>query len=116
MRVLEGEQVLMRIFLGQSDRWERRPLSTALLELFRAKGRAGATVPQGIAGFGPDSILHERQLFRLSQDLPVVIEVVDTQAHLEAVLPEIDRMMKGGLVTLEKVRGLRYRAGPRAAA
>ena len=108
MRLVEGEQVLMRIFIDQTAKWERRPLYTALLELFRAKRLAGATVLQGIAGFGPDSILHEVHLFRLSQDLPVVIEVVDTQEHLDAVLPEVDRMMNGGLITMEKVRVLRY--------
>jgi hypothetical protein len=101
----------MRIFLGQADRWERKPLSTALLELFRARGLAGATVVQGVAGFGPDSIVHEAHLLRLSQDLPVVIEVVDTQAHIDAVLGDVDRMMSGGLITLEKVRVVRYEGG-----
>jgi len=108
VRLIEGEQVLMRIFIDQTAKWERRPLYAALLELFRAKRLAGATVLQGIAGFGPDSILHEVHLFRLSQDLPVVIEVVDTQEHLDAVLAEVDRMMNGGLITMEKVRVLRY--------
>jgi len=101
----------MRIFLGQADRWERKPLSAALLELFRARGLAGATVMQGVAGFGPDSIVHEAHLLRLSQDLPVVIEVVDTQEHIDAVLGDVDRMMSGGLVTLEKVRVVRYEGG-----
>ena len=108
MRTIEGEQVLMRIFIGQTDRWGRHPLYAALLELFRTKGLAGATVLQGVAGFGPDSILHEFHVFRLSQDLPIVIEVVDTQEHLDAVLPDVDRMMNGGLITMEKVRVLRY--------
>jgi len=101
----------MRIFLGQADRWEHKPLSAALLELFRARGLAGATVMQGVAGFGPDSIVHEAHLLRLSQDLPVVIEVVDTQEHIDAVLGDVDRMMSGGLVTLEKVRVVRYEGG-----
>jgi PII-like signaling protein len=111
MRKIEGEQVLMRIFIGENDRWERRPLHVALLELFRAKGLAGATVLQGVAGFGPDSIIHEAGLLRLSHDLPLVIEVVDTQEHLDGVWPEIDRMMSGGLVTTEKVRVVRYEHG-----
>jgi hypothetical protein len=111
MRTIEGEQVLMRIFIGQTDRWERRPLYAALLELFRTKGLAGATVLQGVAGFGPSSILHEFHLLRLSQDLPVVIEVIDTQDHLDAVLPDVDRMMNGGLITMEKVKVLRYQQG-----
>ena len=113
MRRIEGEQVLMRIFVGQSDRWERKPLYSALLELFRMNGLAGATVLQGVAGFGPDSIVHELHLLRLSQDLPIVIEVVDTQQQIDRVLPEVDRMMSGGLITLEKVRVIYYeRGGP----
>ena len=98
----------MRVFIGESDRWERRPLATALLELFRAKGLAGATVLKGVAGFGPDSIIHTAGILRLSSDLPIVIEVVDEEARLESVLPEVDRMMQGGLVTMEKVRVVRY--------
>jgi PII-like signaling protein len=108
MRKIEGEQVLMRIFVGESDRWERRPLHSALLELFRAKQLAGATVLRGVAGFGAGSILHTAGLLKLSADLPLIIEVVDSQANLDAVLPEVDRMMSGGLITMEKVRVLRY--------
>lgn len=108
MRKIEGEQVLMRIFIGESDKWERRPLYAALLELFRAKGLAGATVLRGVAGFGPRSILHTAGILKLSADLPLVIEVVDSQEHLEGVLPDVDRMMGGGLITMEKVRVLRY--------
>jgi PII-like signaling protein len=111
MRKIEGEQVLMRIFIGESDQWERRPLAMALLELFRAKGLAGATVLRGVAGFGPDSILHTAGILRLSADLPLVIEVVDTEARLEGVLPEVDRMMSGGLITMEKVRVVHYERG-----
>ena len=108
MRRIEGEQVLMRIFIGESDQWERRPLFMALLELFRSKGLAGATVLKGVAGFGPDSIIHTASLLKLSADLPLIIEVVDTEEHLQAIVPEIDRRMSGGLVTLEKVRVIRY--------
>jgi|SRR5215468_8682882 len=108
MRKLDGEQVLMRIFIGESDKWERRPLYVALVELFRAKGLAGATVLRGVAGFGPSSVLHTAGVLKLSADLPLIIEVVDSQEHLEAVLPEVDRMMSGGLITMEKVRVLRY--------
>ena len=100
MRRVDGEQVLMRIFLGQTDRWERKPLYMALLELFRSKGLAGATVVQGVAGFGPTSIVHEAHVLRLSQD------------RIDAVLAEVDRMMSGGLITLEKVRVVRYDRGP----
>ncbi|HEU5188331.1 MAG TPA: DUF190 domain-containing protein [Methylomirabilota bacterium] len=108
MRKLDGEQVLMRIFIGESDKWERRPLYVALVELFRAKGLAGATVLRGVAGFGPSSILHTAGVLKLSADLPLIIEVVDSQEHLDAILPEVDRMMSGGLITMEKVRVLRY--------
>jgi PII-like signaling protein len=108
MRKIEGEQVLMRIFIGESDKWNHRPLYSALLELFRSKGLAGATVLRGVAGFGPSSILHTAGIFKLSGDLPLVIEVVDSQQHLDAVLPEVDRMMGGGLITMEMVRVLRY--------
>ena len=114
MRRIEGEQVLMRIFIGQTDRWERKSLYSALIELFRAKGLAGATVIQGVAGFGPDSILHEAHLLRLSQDLPIVIEVVDTKEHIDAVLSEVDRMMSGGLITMEKVRVVHYERGAKS--
>lgn len=108
MRIIEGEQVLMRIFIGQADRWEAQPLHSALVQLFRAKGLAGATVIQGVMGFGASSIVHEAHPFRLSSDLPIIIEVVDTQDRLDTVLPDVDRMMSGGLVTMEKVRVLRY--------
>ena len=108
MRRIEGEQVLMRIFIGESDRWEHKPLATALLELFRAKGLAGATVLKGVAGFGPDSIIHTAGILRLSSDLPLVIEVVDEEQRLESVLPDVDRMMRGGLITMERVRVVRY--------
>jgi PII-like signaling protein len=110
MRKIEGEQVLMRIFVGERDTWERRPLWSALLELFRTKDLAGATVLRGVAGFGPASIIHRAGILRLSADLPLVIEVVDTEEHLSAVLPEVDRMMGGGLITMEKVRVMRYEA------
>jgi hypothetical protein len=83
----------------------------ALIELFRQKGLAGATVLKGVAGFGPDSIIHQASFLRLSADLPLVIELVDTQEHLDGVLPEVDRMMSGGLVTMEKVRVVRYERG-----
>src|SRR5215472_3106963 len=108
MRKLDGEQVLMRIFIGESDKWERKPLFSALVELFRSKDLAGATVLRGVAGFGPSSILHTAGILKLSSDLPIVIEVVDSQERLDAVLPQVDRMMSGGLITMEKVRVLRY--------
>lgn len=98
----------MRIFIGESDRWERRPLWSALLELFRGRGLAGATVLRGVAGFGAASVIHEAGILKLSADLPLIIEVVDAEARLNEVLPEIDRMMGGGLITMERVRVVRY--------
>ena len=110
MRRLEGEQVLMRVFLGESDQWEHRPLYMALVELFRRNGLAGATVLKGVAGFGARSLVHTASLLQLSTDLPLIIEVVDSQEHVDRVLPAIDAMMGGGLVTMEKVRVIRYEA------
>jgi len=111
MKRIEGEQVLMRIFIGEHDRWEWRPLYVALIELFRSKGLAGATVLKGTAGFGPDSILHTAGILKFSVELPIVIEVVDSEERLDGLLPEVDRMMKGGLITVEKVRVIRYERG-----
>jgi PII-like signaling protein len=112
MRKLDGEQVLMRIFFGESDRWEHRPLHAALLELFRSRGLAGATVLRGVAGFGADSVVHTANILRLSASLPLVIEVIDSQEHLDSVLPAVDKMMRGGLITMEKVRVLKYDRTP----
>ena len=108
MRGLEGEQVLMRIFLGEADRWENRPLYKALVELFRREGFAGATVLRGVTGFGATSVLHTDSLLCLSQDLPLVIEVVDEEEKIEAILPQLDEMLQGGMITLEKARVIRY--------
>lgn len=105
---LEGEQVLMRIFIGESDRWENQPLYKALLELFRKEGFAGATVLRGVAGFGATSVLHTDRLLSLSQDLPLVLEIVDTEEKVDVILPRLDEMLQGGMVTLEKARVIRY--------
>ena len=111
MRVLEGEQVMVRIFIGESDRWHGQPLATALVERLRKEGFAGATVLRGLAGFGARSIYHTSHLLELSQDLPLVVEVVDTQEHVDRLMPILDEMVADGLVTLEKVRVLKYSAG-----
>ena len=113
MRVLDGEQVLVRIFIGESDRWHQKPLAAALLERLRKEGFAGATVFQAVAGFGARSVLHTTHLLRLSEDLPVVIEVVDTEEHVERLIPILDEMVGEGLVTLEKARVIKYSPGKR---
>jgi hypothetical protein len=109
MRVLEGEQVLLRIFIGESDRHGHQSLSTAILERLRREGLAGATVLHGVAGFGARSVIHSAQILRLSEDLPVLIEVVDAQDRIDRILPVLDEMIVGeALVTMEKVRVVRY--------
>jgi hypothetical protein len=113
MRVLDGEQLMVRIFIGESDRWHRQPLHLALLERLRREGFAGATVFHGIAGFGARSVLHTTHLLRLSEDLPVVVEVVDSEAQVDRLIPILEEMVSEGLVTLEKVRVLKYAPGDR---
>lgn len=103
-----GEQVLVRIFIGESDKFQHIPLYEALVEFFRKEGFAGATVLRGIAGFGPHSMFHSDRLLRLSSDLPVVVEVVDERERFETVLPKIAGMIDGGMVTMEKVHVWRY--------
>ena len=114
MRILDGVQSLVRIFLGESDRWKHRPLARALLERLRAEGFAGATVIHGVAGFGASSVIHTTSLVELSSDLPVLIEIVDNDEHIERLLPILDEMLSGGaLVTVERVRVLKYAAAPK---
>jgi len=113
MRALEGEQMMVRIFFGESDKWKHRPLEAALLERLRAEGFAGATVFRGVAGFGATSVIHTTHLLDLSTDLPVVVEIVDTAEHIEKLTPILDEMLGGALVTIEKVRVLRYAAADR---
>jgi uncharacterized protein len=110
MRALSGEQMMVRIFFGESDRWKHQPLEAALLERLRKEGFAGATVFRGVSGFGANSVIHTTHLLELSTDLPVVIEVVDSEDHINRLLPILDEMLDDGLVTIEKVRVLRYRA------
>ena len=112
MRVLDGEKVLVRIFIGDADKWHKQPLDRAIVERLRKEGFAGATVIRGVAGFGAASVIHTAHVVDLSSDLPVVIEVVDDQEHVDKLLPILDEMLTGGaLVTLEKVRVLKYVAG-----
>lgn len=108
MTKLVGEQVLMRIFIGENDRYEGRPLYDALVEMFRKEGFAGATVLRGISGFGAHSVYHTQKLLALSSDLPLIVEVVDSQSKIDAIMPRIDQMMDGGLITLENATVIRY--------
>jgi len=115
MRAIEGRQVLMRLFIGERDRWGGRSLTSVLVELFKKEGFAGATVLHGLQGFGAHSVIHRDTILRLSQDLPVVIEVVDEEEKIRGILPRLDEMLEGGLVTLEKVEVIRYRPGKSSA-
>jgi len=108
---LGGEGKLLRIFIGESDTWHGKPLYQAIVEHLRAEGIAGATVVRAMEGFGAKSHLHTTRLLRLSEDLPLVIEVVDTEENINRVLPDLDEMMADGLVTLERVEVITYRAG-----
>jgi hypothetical protein len=110
----EGERTLMRIHIGESDRWEHKPLYEAIVELFRHEGLSGATVLRGVGGYGSNSrgrgLYHTTNILRLSQDLPIVIEVVEYSERIEQILPKLDEMVGGGLITLEKVRVILYRS------
>jgi PII-like signaling protein len=108
---MEGEQVLMRIFLGERDHWHNRNLTDVLIEMLKKEGFAGATALHGTQGFGPNSVnIHKDSILRLSEDLPVIIEVVDSEERIQAILPKLDDMIGSGLITLEKVRVIRYGA------
>jgi PII-like signaling protein len=107
---LDGDGQLLRIFVGESDRWHGKPLYEAIVERARSEGLAGATVLRGLEGFGAHSRLHTTRILRLSEDLPVVIEIVDSVEKIETFLPGLDDMVAEGMVTLEKVRVIAYRA------
>jgi PII-like signaling protein len=111
MRVLDGERTLVRIFFGEGEKWHHQSLQRALLERLRKEGFAGATVIRGVAGFGANSVIHTAGIVDLSGDLPILIEVVDDDEHIQKLVPILDEMVTGGaLVTMEKVRVLRYRS------
>jgi PII-like signaling protein len=105
----EGERTLMRIHIGESDRWHGKPLYEAIVELLRREKFSGVTVLRGVGGYGSSSVYHTEKILRLSQDLPIVVEVVESNERIEAILPRLDEMIGGGLVTLEKVRVILYR-------
>jgi PII-like signaling protein len=107
---LEWEGCLLRIYIGELDKWHHRPLYEAIVVRARELGLAGATVLRGPMGFGARSRLHTAKILRLSEDLPVLIEIVDREDKIEEFLPELDTMVGDGLITLERVRVIRYRA------
>lgn len=110
---IEGEGKLLRIFVGEPDRFEGKPLFEAIVECVRREGLAGATVLRGIEGFGASSHLHTSRILRLSEDLPIVIEIVDSEENIDRVLPMIDGMVGDGMMTIEKVHIVTYRGSSR---
>ncbi|MDD4924561.1 MAG: DUF190 domain-containing protein [Dehalococcoidales bacterium] len=108
MRKLEGEQLMVRIFIGESDKVDGKPLYQALVEKLRQEQISGATVLRGILGYGARSIIHTANILQLSHDLPVIVEVVDTQENIDRVLPHIESIIGDGMITMEKVRVLHY--------
>jgi PII-like signaling protein len=110
------DAVLLRIFLGESDKWHGKPLYEAIVLKAREMHLAGATVLRGPMGFGHSSRLHTAKILRLSEDLPLIIEIVDAEEKINAFLPELDAMMGSGLVTMEKVKVLQYGSGAGARA
>jgi PII-like signaling protein len=109
MQAFEGDQTLMRIFIGERDKHEGRPLFEVLVDLFRKRDFPGTTVLRGIAGFGAHARIHTERILRLSLDLPVILEVVAPDEKIREILPELDRLIDGGLVTLEKAHVILYR-------
>lgn len=109
MTKLPGECQLLRIFVGESDRYHGKPLYEAIVAEAKKEGMAGATVLRGLMGFGCHSRMHTAKVLRLSEDLPIVVEIVDTPEKIEMLLPRFDEMITEGLVTLEKVRVIAYR-------
>lgn len=107
---ITGPAQLVRIFIGDSDQWHGKPLYAAIVERARALGLAGATVLHGLEGFGANSRIHTARLLRLSEDLPIVIEIVDRPERIVQFLPVLDEMVVDGLVTLEDVQVIRYAA------
>jgi len=107
---LEGEGLLLRVFVGENDRWHGKPLYEAIVARAREAGLAGATVLRGLMGFGAKSRIHTAKVLRLSEDLPMLIELVDTAEKIRAFVPLLDEMVGDGMVTLEKVQVIAYRA------
>ena len=107
------DSILLRIFIGESDRWNHKPLYEAIVLKARELHLAGATVLRGPMGFGKSSRMHTAKILRLSMDLPIVIEIVDSEEKVQAFLPNLEQMLSGGLVTLERVQVIDYRHAER---
>ena len=108
------EATLLRLFVGERDRHGHQPLYEAIVTTARENGLAGATVLRGLIGYGCSTVLHTAKLLELSDDLPMVVEIVDSEEKIQAFLPVLDQMMSSGLITLEKVRVLQYGSPPGA--
>jgi PII-like signaling protein len=111
---LPSEAEILRIFIGESDKYNGRPLYEAIVEEARKTGMAGATVTRGVLGFGAHSRIHTAKILRLSEDLPLIVEIVDKPERIEAFLPDLDKMVGEGLITIEKVRVVAYRHNGKA--
>ncbi|MDP9292570.1 MAG: DUF190 domain-containing protein [Verrucomicrobiota bacterium] len=109
---LPVDSLLLRIFIGESDRWKSQPLYEAIVLKAREMHLAGATVLRGPMGFGVSSRLHTAKILRLSEDLPMLIEIVDSEENIRGFLPVLDTMIGGGLVTMERVQVIHYRRAP----
>ncbi len=109
MQGFKGERVLMRIHIGERDKYRGRPLYQAIVELLRERHYAGATVLRAIMGFGSNSKIRTDRIETLSLDLPVIVECIDTEEKIEVILPELDQMIGGGLITLERAKVIMYR-------
>ncbi len=107
---IEGQGMLARIYIGERDQWHGMPLFQAIVRVLRERGMAGASSFLGIEGFGASAHLHTTRILSLSQDLPILIEFVDTEDKVRGVLPELDAMVKDGMITLERVEVIAYRA------
>jgi PII-like signaling protein len=114
MTVFKEAGQLLRIFIGETNKYGRKPLYEWIVEQARSQGMAGATVFRGIRGFGANSLIHTTKIMRLSEDLPVVVEIVDTKENIESFIKTIDHAITEGLVTVEKARVRMYRAGGKA--
>ena len=108
---IEGEGELLRVFVGESDQWEGKPLYMAIVERVKQEGLAGCTVIRGIEGFGAHSRIHTARILRLSEDLPVLIEIADQSDRIQKIIPILDKMVDEGLITLEKIHIIKYKHG-----